>query len=90
MKDFGAEAVQETDCTLSGQWWGGRDLYATTCSENIKSCNTSYDLTFYASVESTFFDKHILSVCAFSGSLIHYCVDLIIPDSYYCTSVVSV
>jgi hypothetical protein len=62
MKAYGAEAVQETYHTLSGQWWGGRDLCTTTCSENMKSCNTSYGLTFYASVESTFCDKHILFV----------------------------
>jgi len=91
VKAYGAEAVQETDRTLSGQWWGGRcDLYATTCSENMKSCNTLHDLTFYTSVESTFCDKHILSICTFSGSLIHYSVDLMIPNCHYCTSLVSV
>jgi len=90
MKAYGAEAAQETDRTLCGQWWGGRDVYTTTCSENMKSNNTSYYSTFYASVELSFCDKHILSIRAFSGSLIHYCVDIMLPNCYYCAVVVSV
>ena len=51
---------------------------------------TLHMIQHFMNVKSIFCDKHKLSIRAFSGFVIHYYVDLLIPNCYYCTSVVSV
>jgi len=87
MKAYGAEAVQETDRAWSGQWWGGCDLYNTTCSENMKSCNTSYDSTFYECRINILQQTHIKYLCIlwFSDTLLCWFIDTKLLLLYQCS-----
>jgi len=87
MKAYRAEAVQETDRAWSGQWCGGRDLYTTTCSENMKSCNTSYDSTFCECKINIFWQTHIKYSCIFwfSDSLLCWFIDTKLFLLYQCS-----